>query len=82
MSKIHSIAKPEWLRALGSLKDVVANVISEDTATIIIREGDDRVDVIRKIAGKLLHKIRHEFVVMDVIPSMGRVSCIKFVCHI
>jgi hypothetical protein len=82
MSKVHSIAKPEWLQALGSLKDVIANVVSEDTATIIIKDGDERVDVIRKIAGQLLHKIQHEFVVMDVIPSMGRVSCRKFVCHI
>ena len=82
MSKINAFAKSEWLQALVSLKDVVANVISDDTATIIIREGDERADVIRKIAGNLLHKIRHEFVVMDVIPSMGRVSCRKFVCHI
>ena len=82
MSKAYSIVKPEWLQALGSLKDVVANVVSEDTATIIIKDGDERVDVIRKIAGQLLHKIQHEFVVMDVIPSMGRVPCRKFVCHI
>lgn len=28
--------QPEWLMALGSLNDVVADVISPDTATIII----------------------------------------------
>lgn len=75
-------AQPEWLVALGSLKDVVADVISPDTATIIIKDGDERVEVIRRIAGKLLHKIQYEFVVMDTIPSMGRVVCMKFVCRL
>lgn len=75
-------AQPEWLVALGSLKDVVADVISPDAATIIIKDGDERVEVIRRIAGKLLHKIQYEFVVMDEIPSFGRVACRKFVCRL
>lgn len=75
-------AQPEWLVALGSLKDVVADVISPDTVTIIIKDGDERVEVIRRIAGKLLHKIQYEFVIMDEIPSLGRVACRKFVCRL
>lgn len=75
-------AQPEWLVALGSLKDVVADVISPDTATIIIKDGDERVEVIRRIAGKLLHKIQYEFVVMAEIPSFGRVACRMFVCRL
>lgn len=47
-------ALPEWLSALGSLKNVVADVVDGDKATILIQENDERVAVIRTIAGKLL----------------------------
>lgn len=73
---------PEWLSALGSLKNVVVDVVDGGKATILIQEGDERVAVIRKIAGKLLGKIEHEFLVMGNIPSLGRVPCREFVCKI
>lgn len=73
---------PEWLSALGSLKNVVVDVVDGGKATILIQEGDGRVAVIRKIAGKLLGKIEHEFTVMGNIPSLGRVQCREFVCRI
>lgn len=73
---------PEWLSALGSLKNVVAYVVDGGKATILIQEGAERVAVIRKIAGKLLGKIEHEFLVMGNIPSLGRVPCREFVCKV
>lgn len=75
-------ALPEWLSALGSLKDVVADVVDDGKATILIQEGDERVAVIRKIAGKLLGKIEYEFSVMGNIPSLGRVPCRELVCKV
>lgn len=47
-------ALPEWLSALGSLKDMEADMVDGGKATILIQENDERVAVIRKIAGKLL----------------------------
>ena len=78
-------ALPEWLSALGSLKNVVADVadvVDGDKATILIQENDERVAVIRTIAGKLLGKIEYEFSVMGNIPSLGRVPCREFVCKV
>ena len=55
---------PGWLSALGSLKNVVANIMDDGKATILIQEGDERIAVIRTITGKLLGKIEYEFPVM------------------
>ena len=82
MNENTKTAFPEWLFALGSLKNVVADVVDGGKATILIQEGDERVAVIRKIAGKLLGKIEHESTVMGNIPSLGRVQCREFVCKI
>lgn len=82
MSENTKTALPEWLSALGSLKDVEVDVVDGEKATIIIQEGDERVAVIRKIAGKLLGRIEYEFSVMGNIPSLGRVSCREFVCRV
>lgn len=75
-------ALPEWLSALGSLKNVVADVVDGDKATILIQEGDERVAVIRKIAGEFLGKSECEFSVIGNIPSFGRVPCREFVCRV
>ena len=82
MNENTKVALPEWLSALASLKDVEADVVDSGKATILIQENDERVAVIRKIAGKLLGKIECEFSVMGNIPSLGRVPCLEFVCRV
>ena len=82
MNENTKTALPEWLSALGSLKDVEADVVDGGKATILIQENDERVAVIRTIAGKILGKVECEFSVMGNIPSLGRVPCREFVCRV